>query len=192
MSNRRWSIGSSVLRPLRWALTGAALTSIGALMLGCGGVSPGDYVIYRVALSDAKRGSSCYPDKKIPPNEKSDSDSFLASTDFILYAGPDDNFYLDTGSATLEGTGDADVYTFVGKTVDVEYASSDGTGDKITTTDTTTIQMTVDGKAVTGTVSEKVSITCRGNNCGDAIPSCTTTTNFVGTEVDDVELKHEV
>ena len=193
MSSRHNQGRGSVLSRARFAIAAALVAATGALAMGCdGGISPGDYVIYRVAVTEGKLGSSCYPDKIIPPNTKSDSNTFLGSTDFIIYAGLDDVFYLDTGAATLEGTLDGDTYTFSGATVDVEFASADGTGDKLTTTQSTTISMTVDGESVSGSVANKISIACKGTTCGDPIPSCTTTQNFVGTEVDDIELKHDV
>ena len=172
----------------------------GALLLGasvrsmeCGGISAGDYVIYRVAFDEQDLSSGCYfPNDGPGPNEKSDSSTILDGTTFILYAGPEDTFYLDTGSAILEGTADGDVYSFSGKVVDVNYANADGSGDKFTTTDTLTIDFTVDGSSAFGTVSNTHSETCKASTCPDLPPSCTTSQDFVGTEVDDIELKHDV
>jgi hypothetical protein len=193
MSSRHNQARGSVLSLARYAIAAVLVAATGAFAIGCGGgIEPGDYVIYRVAVTGAKQGSSCFPpDKVIPPNTKSDSNTFLGSTDFIVYAGLDEVFYLDTGAATLEGTLDGDTYTFSGALVNVEFANIDGTGDKTTDTLSTTVSMTVDGESVSGTVTNKHSIVCKGTTCADPF-SCTDTQNFVGTEVDDIELKHDV
>jgi hypothetical protein len=172
---------------------GAAIAAlVGTVLGGCGGVGPGDYVVYRVSFSEIEQASSCYPDKYVPPDVRSDSSTLRASGTYILYAGAEDKFYLDTGDSTLEGTQDGDKYTFEGKAVDVDYDTPDGQGNKRTSTLTTTIEMTVDGDVVTGTAKTKTSYKCSGQTCGNPIPSCTESGDFVGTQVDDLKLKHDV
>lgn len=172
---------------------GAALAALaGTVLGGCGGVGPGDYVVYRVSFSELDEGSSCYPDSHVPADVKSDSTTLRSSGTYILYAGAEDKFYLDTGDSTLEGTKDSDKYSFEGKAVDVNYDTPDGQGNKRTSTVTTTIEMTEDGDVVTGTAKTKTSYKCSGQTCGNAIPSCTESGEFVGTKVDSIKLKHDV
>jgi len=170
---------------------GAALAVLGGTV-GCGGVGPGDYVVYEVSFTAMEKASSCYVDKYVPPNEKSDSTTVRDAGTFILYAGIEDKFYLDAGEVTLEGAKEGDKYTFTGKSVDVQYDSPDGQGNKRTTTTTETVEMTVDGKAVTGTETVKASYKCSGQTCGNPIPSCTESGDFVGTQVDNLKLQHDV
>jgi hypothetical protein len=176
---------------LLWSSAAIAVLA-GSVLGGCDSVGPGDYVVYRVSFSELEQGSSCYPDKFVPYDVRSDSTTLRSSDTFILYAGAEDKFYLDTGDTTLEGTQDGDKYSFEGKAVDVSYDTPDGQGSKRTSTLTTTIEMTVDGEVVTGTAKNKTSYKCSGNTCGQPIPSCTETGDFVGTEVDDLKLKHDV
>ena len=171
---------------------GVGLVVAGSLFAGCGGISPGDYKVYRVAVTESELSTGCYPDKKVPYDVKSDSSSFRGTATFILYASAEDKFYLDVGKTTFEGAAEGDKYNFEGKTVDVNYTGPDGTGDKRTTTVTTTIEMTVDGAMVTGKQATKTSYKCSGQTCGQPIPSCTETIEFVGTEVEDVELDYAV
>jgi len=168
------------------------LTVAGALFAGCGGISPGDYKVYRLAVTQEDLSTGCYYPDGVPLNEKSDSSTFRDTQTVILYAAVEDKFYLNTGKKALEGTADGDKYTFEGKTVDVNYDSPDGTGNKRTDTTTITVEFTVDGSSVTGTETTKVSHKCSGQSCGNPIPSCTHTVEFVGTEVDDVELDYSV
>jgi len=177
-----------------WILGGALLTALGSLSLGCGGIAPGDYIIYRVAFAEESKSTGCYyPFDAVQPDDKSDSTTFLGKSQFILYAGLEDVYYLDVGGdVVLEGTGDGDTFQFSGKTVDVNYAVPDGTGDKTTATFTTTIDMAIDGASVSGTAVTKDSFSCKGSTCGDARPTCTETSEFVGTEVEDVQLEHGI
>ncbi len=170
-----------------WILRGAVVAALGALSGGCGGLGPGDYVVYRVAQSELVDSSSCpgYDD----PSQKSDSSTFLSTSTFILYAGLEDVYYLEAeGQATLEGTEDGGTYSFSGKTVDVEYPTPD---IKFTSTTSASVSMTVDGASANGTATVTTSTKCSGTGCPDDT-SCKQTSEFVGTEVEDVELKHDL
>jgi hypothetical protein len=87
------------------------------------------------------------------------------------------------------------LFTFSGKTIDIEYTDPVGTGDKRTTTNTVTIEMAVDGASISGTATDKTSYKCvagtGGPGCGNPIPSCTVTTEFKGSEIDGVSLEHD-
>lgn len=175
---------------IKWAAAAALVTGVAATSVGCGGIGPGDYIIYRVAQTSADQSSGCYGGT-VPPDEKYDSSTFRATGTFIIYAGAEDKFYLDDGKDTLEGTLDGDTYTFTGKKTDVNFSGANDS-TKITDSETLTITVTVDGSTVTGQAVDKVSEKCSGTGCPAAPPSCTVTIEFVGTEVDDVELKHDV
>jgi hypothetical protein len=56
----------------------------------------------------------------------------------------------------------------------------------------TTVNLIVDGELATGDTSEKTTVNCSGDACGDDEVSCTLSTDFVGTRVEDVELDHHV
>jgi hypothetical protein len=153
---------------------------------GCGGLGPGDYVIYRVAVSNEKAGKDC----EIDDEDKDDSSTFKASDTFILYAGTEDAFFLDIGNTTLEGEEEDDGYKFSAKSVDIDVLG--GTpDDKVTRINTMTVQMTVDGAAVSGKITRKTSLeyACAGPCLPNS--SCTRSSEFVGSEIEDVELQHD-
>ncbi|MRG92287.1 hypothetical protein [Polyangium spumosum] len=177
--------GKSLLQALPCAAALAGLT-------GCG-VEPGDTWIYRVSFGETDASSGCYyPETDPPANQASDSSSLRGTGTWILYASIEDKLYLDTGSVTLEGLEEGDGYTFTGKDTDVDYDMPDGTGSKRTTTVTSTITIITDGNAISGEAVQRTSYACSGSTCGDKIPTCTRTSPFVGTYVEDVELKYEI
>ena len=168
----------------------------GLTWAGCGGgIDPGEYAVYRVAFSEPKISSSCFYDKELPPNIAKDSNTIRESGTYVLYAAANDQFYLDSGDMTLVGASTDDVYAFDGKAVDVEYSGNGTDGAKVTYTDTTHIDLTVDGDVVTGTRTDKHTVKCAGtdNECSPfEAPSCSRTINFVGTQVDNVDIKDEI
>jgi hypothetical protein len=170
-----------------WILGTLAFT-LTAPLVGCGGIEPGDYVVYRVATSSGKLSGDCANNDL---DTKSDSTTLLGPGTWVLYAGLEETFYLDVGGSTLEGTAADDVYTFAGKQTDIEYSLPNGGGDKTTSTKTTSVEVTIDGAAVTGTYADKLALKCVGAGCGGLVDyTCTTTQSFVGTEVEDVELDY--
>jgi len=178
-------------------MAGLALGGLVLTTFGCDdSLEPGDYVVYRVSTTTTELSEGCYANKSVPADLAHDSSTFRESQTIMLYAATEGLYYLDSGASTLEGgmeeTGDGELYTFKGKSVDVTYAGANGTGDKLTATASTTIKMTVVDQVVTGTAKTKTTISCKGATCGASIPSCTTSTTFVGTEVEDVELDHAV
>src|SRR5215213_1033690 len=94
----------------RTTAIGLIAASAAAASTGCGGIGPGDYVIYRVAISAAKPGKDC----DVSENIKSDSSTFKGSDTFYLYAGVDDAYFLDIGDTTLEGAEEDEGYKFSG------------------------------------------------------------------------------
>jgi hypothetical protein len=170
----------------------ALAIACGAALPACGGIDPGEYVVYRVASSSDDLSSSC----DAGANIDDDSSSFRAAETMVLFAGEEGAFYLDVGGIALEGemesTDLGDEYTFTGATVDVEFSSPDGTGTKWTTTVRTTVHLVADGDMASGDTDEKTTVKCSGELCGDDEMSCTVSTDFVGTRVEDVDLEHQV
>jgi len=159
------------------------------------GVEPGDYVVYRIASAQQSWSDGCFWPAGEGPDLEEDRSSLYASGTMILFAGEEGSYYLDLGNSTLQGElGDSDAgesYEFAGKSVDVQWTQAAGTGNKLTTTVTTSVDMTTDGALVTGELVVKASYACSGA-CGDLPPSCTIKTEFIGTEVEDVQLEHAV
>jgi len=167
-------------------------------VVACDSVEPGDYVVYRVSITEADLSSGCYWQYHgADANIREDSSTIRSSATFILYAGRNDNFLLDTGSVTLDGDFDGtyvegDSYEFEGERIDVEWDTADGTGNKRTTTVRTSVDMTVDGALTFGKLKIYTGFGCTGPSCGEIPPSCTQTHKFVGTEIEDVQLDHQV
>lgn len=173
-------------------LLGGVLLLAGAS--GCSDqIEPGDYVVYRIASAQQEFSSSC----NLTANEISDSSTVHVSGTVILFAGQEGEFYLDTGEVTLPGefTGESDAgmdYEFDGKTVDVEWSNPEGTGTKLVSTVKHEVDLTIDDELLSGETRIKYSYQCSGEGCANTLPKCTVTTEFVGTEVEDVDLEHNV
>jgi hypothetical protein len=177
---------------LKKTLQCAALVAGAFAVMGCG-ISPGDYVIYRVSPGVTDETSGCHhPETDPPPNDASDSTTIRDSNTWIIYASINDAFYLDNGTITLEGVATDTGYQFTGKTVDVQYDLPDGTGSKRTTTDSVTIDVITDGDAISGTSVLKRTYGCAGTTCGEKIPSCQRSTDFVGMQVDEIQLNYDL
>jgi len=171
------------------------LLSLGILTsaIGCGAdLEPGDYRVYRLAIQEQELSDGC----KSGINEVDDSSSMRTSATVVLFAGQAPAYFLDIGSATLEGGleatgGDGDSYGFAGKTVDVEWTDPSGTGTWFEKTLLQEVDITVNDELVEGAFSNKISFECSGQ-CPSVPADCRATSKFVGTEIEDVELRHEV
>lgn len=170
---------------------GAALVVAGAAFVGCDSFGPGDHKIYRIAVTNQELSKGCYG-VAVPADLKSDSTTFRDSHTIILYAGPEDKYFLDLGSVSVEGTADGDDYSFEGKDTDVQYMGVNDTDPKVTATTALTVTMTVDGASVTGKADTKTSYKCSGAGCGALPASCTVSVEFVGTEVEDINFEFNV
>lgn len=175
-------LGRSLRRAAALGLAGAALHGA----VGCGGIGPGDYVLYRVALSGPSNSSDC----ELPLDAQEDTSTIRQTATFVLYAGPEDDYYLDTGELTFEGAEKGDGYEFSGRSVDVQYI---GQTDKGTSTSAYTISVVIDGASITGTITTKTSTRyeCVDPTQCPQDTSCTQTFDFIGTELEDVELQHD-
>lgn len=175
-----------------FAKCGAVAALLGTMFAGCGGLSPGEYVVYQVASTEQTQSDGCYQNSIVPPDVAFDSSSFRDGFTFVLFAGPDDTYFLDADDDILEGTADGDVYSFEGESVNIEFSGPDGTGDKYESTSRTSVEITVDGSLVNGTVKTRTTERCTGTTCNPLPPDCSRTAEFVGIEVEDVKLKHDV
>ncbi|HZO13309.1 MAG TPA: hypothetical protein VFB62_08615 [Polyangiaceae bacterium] len=168
------------------------LACMGAWLLwSCEGIQAGDYVVYRVAFERAAQTPNCFVGG-LPPDEEQDTSNELTPDTWILYIGPDNEPYLDIGTTTLRGKRGGDQFTFDGHRVDVSVFS-DEMGNTQTHTDalTTHVVINVDGTAIEGTFEQTEDRQCSGTGCPEPF-NCTTTKALVGSEVEDVELQHEV
>lgn len=177
-------------RKMGW-LVGCGLLLAGAT--GCAEtVEPGDYFVYRIASAESELSASC----NLTANEMNDSSSLRASGTLILFAGLESEYFLDMGTVTLDGekTGSdgGDNYEFAGKTTDVEWSDANGTGTQVVSTVDHDFEMTIDGELVTGEYKVKTAVSCTGEFCEGIPYSCNTTSTFVGTEVEDLDLQHNI
>lgn len=165
-----------------------------SLLVGCDELGPGDYRVYRVAFEQVTLAANCFDSGAVPVDQQDDSSSLFVSGTYVLFVGADDTYYLDTGTEALRGSGSGESFTFTGQstTVDIE-------GDPMmpeatrTTTVKTDVTFSISGEVVEGDVQEDVNFSCEGPSCGmPSSTSCTRSAPFVGGEVSDVELKHEV
>jgi hypothetical protein len=177
---------------MRKYLVSAAGVALGLSSMACGGIKPGDYVVYRVAATKSELSTGCYPKSEVPPEVAQDWSSFRESGTIVLYAFASNDYYLDTGSMTLQGDESGKGYAFKGKSVDVEYTKPKGTGAKLTTIVDTTIDLEIDGAAISGRSISTTTKKCSGEECPEMPPACTTAVDFVGTRLDNVKIENVV
>ncbi len=163
-------------------------------LVGCDELGPGDYRVYRVAFEQVELSANCFDSGAVPVDQQDDSSSLFVSGTYVLFVGPQDSYYLDTGTQALKGSGSGTQFTFSGDSTAVEIDGDPMMPDATRTTKTQTkVTFNLEGEVVDGTVSEDVNFTCEGPSCSDpSSTSCTRTAPFIGGEVADVELKHEV
>ena len=181
---------------VRRYLAGCALTLIGASAVACG-LSPGDYVVYRIAGSSVSRSLGCYyPATEVPANAVDDIDTVLDSVTLAIHIGSDGNAYLSGGGVAFQGEESDDGYTFNSEIINVEYVGPEDDA-RIAATTTTTVDLIVSGDAVEGTVTTVTTVTCDYVTAtpsdttlcpAPAVPTCNEVSTFVGVEIDDVEL----
>jgi hypothetical protein len=164
------------------------------MLAGCGGISTGDYVLYKVALNALpKKSAGCFGPDGPDPNTRFDTDDGVGVATWVITAAPNDEWVLNTGKASLSGQKADSGYDFHETKVDVTYDGDTLTSNtKHTDTDAVDIPVTLSGDDISGTITEKLTHKCAGTNCPvDGIPSCTITTDFTGSEIDDVTLYHD-
>ncbi|WP_437737534.1 hypothetical protein [Sorangium sp. So ce1335] len=102
----------------------AALAVSLAGVASCGGLSAGDYAVYRIALDASAETPGCFPDDRPPLAEKYDATTFRNGQTLLLYLATDEEAILDTGGLVLSGSTEDDPYTFAGEIEDVEFPFS--------------------------------------------------------------------
>ncbi|WP_437282200.1 hypothetical protein WME90_17015 [Sorangium sp. So ce375] len=102
----------------------AALLASLAGVASCGGLSAGDYVVYRVALEAPEKEPGCFPKDRPSLAEKYDATTFRNGQTLLLYLPTDDAAMLDAGEIVLRGSTDDDPYTFTGESEDIEFPFS--------------------------------------------------------------------
>lgn len=89
-----------------------------AVVGACGGLGPGDALIYRVAYGPGQLGADCLAGAS--PGPGADSTTFHEAGTLLLYFDADGVPWLDTGRAVLVGSAEGDGYRFAGERVEVE------------------------------------------------------------------------
>jgi hypothetical protein len=177
----------------RFSAVVSVALGLASLVAGCGNaLKPGDYRIYKMEFQAGTKSTGCFPVTGADPNTKSDSDTTLASATWVMTTDSSGNYFLDLGGSTLQGKETDTGIGFTATKVDVEYDMDDVTQTKRTATISVEIDVTLDGKSIGGTGVTTSSFTCSGMTCTTAIPSCTVTQLFSGTEVDEVDLQYTV
>jgi hypothetical protein len=165
---------------------------------GCG-ISPGDYIVYRVNVGEQSESSGCYyPEEEPSPDLADDSDSFRASQTWVVYYAAGDEIMLDAVGTALRGEETGDGFEFVADQIDVTYAGIDQQEARIAAQTRITITMNTDGDAVDGEIVSLTKTSCdfltaapSPGICED-IPDCTRTSPFSGVKLEDVRLEEGV
>lgn len=126
-------------RDVRALSARAALLASLAGVASCGGLSAGDYAVYRVALEASEQAPGCFPDDRPILAEKYDATTFRNGQTLLLYLPTDEEAVLDTGGLVLKGSTEDVPYTFEGRSEDVEFpfrdmvtdADQDGISDDV-------------------------------------------------------------
>lgn len=159
---------------------------VGAIagFVGCGGVGPGDHVVYRAAFGQTKYDGGCH-------HQDDGTTDVRGSGTFIVYSTGGDgepSYWLDAAGAVFEGAETEDGWEFTGSGQQVD----NGGNTTITTTTKTTITVHLDGAVIDGTTKVVTTTECSGMCNGFDTESCTTTTDFTGVELDDATIAVDV
>ena len=160
-----------------------------ALALSLSGctIGPGDYVVIRIAATTGK-STSCYPDGIVPPDEAMDMTDIRGGASLVIFASDKESYWLEFGNASFPGSRDGKEYTFTGEDVDVD---DNGMGPFRTRATLHDMQLTIAGSSVEGKYT--IEATCTASDMSNCpIPSCVTTTDFVGTVVRGVDLEYAI
>ena len=163
-----------------------ATLALATSLSGCT-IGPGDYVVIRIAATTGQ-STSCYPDGIVPPDEAMDRTDIRGGANLVIFASDKESYWLEFGNASFPGTRDGKDYSFSGEDVDVD---DNGMGPIRTRVVLHDMQLTIAGSSVEGTYTIEARCTADDmDNC--PIPSCVTTTDFVGTIVRGVDLEYDL
>jgi len=149
-----------------------------AMALACTGK---DYQVFQIAAEFPELDADCY-DGTIPNDVAADEYTLQLGSTLIVFAGPNDTWFAETGGLALPGARDGKGYAFDGDVVDViEFGNATATYSQ-----SLALELTIDGKFVSGTYKTVSEYTCEGPEqaCGDD-STCTASTAFGGVRVDD-------
>ena len=166
-----------------------ALLAFLPLAAGCG-INAGDYVIYRIAFAESSQAADCFPDGE-DIDETSDTSTFRSGGTFAIFTSPESKL-LEVEGVVLEGEKTEGALRFSGTSDDVEFF---GAGDASSTHTTQTLTVTIDpaGANVTGSAVSIDGQTCDGSDCTEFDTfSCTSTSTFVGSRINGVDLEHQL
>jgi hypothetical protein len=178
---------------LAWFARAALVIGCGSMLVGCGGIGGGDFVIYRVALAQTAKKSGCFGPNGPDANTKFDTDDHVDIATWEITAAPNDVYDLNGYTVGLSGSKIDGGYEFKSTKKNVDYANDDfNSNHKETITDTWDIPITTSGAEISGTITHTQKHTCTGDGCPvDGFPTCTETNDFVGTKINDVQLYHD-
>jgi hypothetical protein len=169
------------------------------LSTGCGGVSPGDYIVYRVNVGVETLNDACYFPAEMPPEDVAqDSSSFRSSQTWVIYFAAGDETVLDAAGVALRGDKGGDGFEFSADQIDVSYVGIDQQEAKITAQTTIFVAMNTDGDAVDGTITSTTKTSCDfltaapSTGLCEQVPDCVGTRPFSGVKLDGVNLKEVV
>lgn len=174
-----------------------ALTAAALLLSACG-YAPGDYIVYRLGLTQERLSDGCYPLGGPPPGVDESSSTHHTPATWVLYFATDDRVVLDIESNTLDGTETDDGYEFDGYTVDTSYIGTDQQEAKVTVVQRDSVVMTVDGTVIEGQLTHHTHTECLPLDssaspgiCND-VDDCVRTRDFTGVQLVDVDLESGV
>lgn len=164
---------------------------------GCG-VSPGDYIVYRVNVGASTFSDACFGDDGPPDDIADDSNSYRDPQTWVVYFAAGDEIVLDAAGAALRGEETGDGFEFVADQIDVSYVGIDQQEARVNEQTTITVTMNTDGDAVAGDIVAVTKFECdfltaapSPGLCSE-VPDCTQTNMFSGVKLDDVRLEEGV
>jgi len=154
-------------------------------------INVGDYAVFVVAYSEVEQSEECFPDGE-PLDEVGDATTFRTGGTFAIFASADETFLLEMDGVVLQGSLSEDVYSFAATSTDIDFFGYEDENRTSVELDFD-VEITVDKLTMSGESVSDVQTDCVGPDCGDpSSTSCTLSTNFSGSRVEDVDLKHEL
>ena len=170
---------------MRKFILGAATLAL----MSCGSSSNAMYIRAVAAVASAPSGTNCSSQNngitEVLTNEGSLNDAaiYLTPTNTALTCSGPCNATLDlglNGATLLNGTQNGNSYTFSGKIIDDEKS----TNEEIIFEDDITVQLTVNGNAVSGTETVETKVACQNGCSGFTDNSdCSSSAGFQGTVI---------
>lgn len=145
---------------------------------------PGEYRIYKVTQLPSVPQADCDIDIDLR-----DSTTFFGAATLAIFATEADDFFLEFGDSVVLGSRDGKEFKFEGISINVDDPID---GTTVTTTSQLTINLTMNGRQISGDVTTFDSTVCSGNCDGFDDVQCTVLGKFFGTELKDVDLERQI